>query len=269
MIQEMYRPGDPVADILFNWLPLLGTLALGVLGLVMTARGYRHYLNSTYLKRAGQPGLARVTEKWVKEGRVDRSERHRTKPSKRYFLRFQLLDDPRAFSLKEVAPISLWNGVEVGDTVEVLYHPRRRLMRLAAWTNYSGTNAGAAQMAIGAIMLSAAIASIADGAYSALRSSEELIAGENWVRNKAEVLNMGRPADPYLRIFAPGSRMIRVVFGETHGGAFLGNERIIRVTPKQIEAYDIAHGAILVAWMDPENEFNAVLDLERVGAGER
>ncbi len=263
MIQEIQQPGDPVADILFNWLPFLGMIALGVVGLIITARGYRHYLNSTYLKRAGRPGQARVTDKWVKKGHVGRDERHRTKPSKRYFLRFQLLDDPRVFSLKEVALVDLWNAVEVGDAVDVLYHPRRRLMRLAAWTKYSGTNAGAAQMAIGAIMLSAAIASVAEGAVSALRSPEQRIAGERWVRSKAEVLNMGKPADPYLRMFAPGSRMIRVVFGETHGGAFLGNERFIRVTPAEIETYAIDDEAILVAWMDPENEFNAVLDLER------
>ena len=266
MIQEIYRPGDPIGDILFNWLPLLGVVMLGLVGVFIIARGYRHYVNSTYLKRAGQLGKARVIEKWFKEGHVDREERHRTKPTEDYFLRFQLLDDARELSVKEVAPVDLWNEIAVGDTVEVLYHSKRRLMRLAAWTNYSGTNAGFTQMAIGAVMLSAAISAITVGAFSALRGPEQRVAGNEWVRDKAEILTMGTPADPYLRIFAPGSQMIRVVFGETHGGAFLGNERIIWVTPEQIETFDIAYGATLVAWMDPENEYNAILDLERPDA---
>ena len=112
-------------------------------------------------------------------------------------------------------------------------------------------------------MLSAAIAAIFAGAFSVLRGPEHRVTGEDWVRDKAEVLNMGIPSDPYKRIFAPGSQMIRVVFGETHGGAMLGNERVIWVSAEQIEAFDIAYGAILVAWMDPENEYNAILHLER------
>ena len=74
---------------------------------------------------------------------------------------------------------------------------------------------------------------------------------------------MGVPADPYLRIFSPGSRMIRVVFGDTHGGAFMSNIRVLRVTADQIERFDLETGAILAAWIDPDNEYNAVLDLER------
>ncbi len=269
MLQEFYRPGDPVGDILFNWLPLLGAVAAGCVGLFLIHRGYRHYLNSAYLERSGQPGRARVTEKWVKEGYVNREDRHRTKPIKHYFLRFELLDDPRAFSVKEAAPVDLWNSTEAGDEVEVIFHPRRRLMRLAAWKNYSGTNAGATQMAFGAVIASSGIAMILTGAYEALSAPEPQIAGANWQRDKAEVLNMGIPADPYLRIFAPGSRIIRVVFGETHGGAFLGNERLVRVTADQIADHGIARGAILVAWMDPENEFNAILDLEQPSADQR
>ena len=268
MMQEFYQPGDPVADILFNWLPLIGMAVLGVVGLVVLGRGFRHYVNSTYLKRDGRPGRARIVEKWVKEGHVDREERHRTRAMKHYFLRYQLLDDPRVLIVKEAAPVDLWNGVEIGDDVDVFYHPRRRLMRLAAWKNYNGTGAGTAQMAIGAVMLSAAITAIVVGAFSAWSAPELRTAGENWVQDKAEVLHIGKPADPYLRLFAPGTRMIRVVFGETHGGALLGNERIIRVSEQQIEAFDIAQGAILAAWMDPDNEFNAILELERAETGQ-
>ena len=269
MLQEFYKPGDPVGDILFNWLPLLGAMACVCFGLFLIRRGYRHYLNSAYLKRSGLPGRARVTEKWVKEGYVDRKERHRTTPIKRYFLRFELLDDPRAVSVKEIAPVELWNAVEPGDTVSVIYHPRRRLMRLAAWVNYSGTNAGAAQMAIGAVIASSGIATILVGAFDALSGPELRVKGEDWIRDKAEVLNIGTPDDPFLRVFAPGSKMVRVVFGETHGGAFLGNERTLLVTAEQVAANNLADGTILLAWMDPADEYNAILDLERTNPGSR
>lgn len=261
-LQEFYHPGDPVADILFNWLPLIGAAALLSVGLFLIFKGYYHYLNSVYLKRSGQVGRARVTAKWIKKGYVDRKERHRKPALKRYFLRFELLDDRRAFSVKQVAPVDLWNRSEPGDTVEVIYHPRLRLMHLTAWSSYSGTNGGAMQMTIGAVLLSSAIATLAVGAFEAFMGPEERQAGADWRRDKAEVLNVGTPADPFLRIFAPGSKMVRVVFGETHGGAFTANQRIIWVSASDITALDIEQGKILAARIDPEDEYNAILDLE-------
>ena len=124
-------------------------------------------------------------------------------------------------------------------------------------------------MAIGAVIASSGIATILVGAFDALSGPELRVKGEDWIRDKAEVLNIGTPADPFLRVFAPGSKMVRVVFGETHGGAFLGNERTLLVTAEQVAANNLADGTILLAWMDPADEYNAILDLERTNPGSR
>ena len=264
MMQEFYRPGDPVGDILFNWLPLLGAIAIGIVGLFLISRGYRHYLNSAFLKRSGRPAYARVTKKWIEKGYANRSERHRTPPIKYYYLKYELRDDKRNFARQEAAPAELWDRVEIGDLVDVIAHPRMKLMRLSAWTKYRGKDAGAVQMAMGAVALSAAITTIISGAFDAMRPPEARQISADWVRDRAEVVQIGRPADPFLRIFSPGSRMIRVVFGDTHGGAFVANQRVVRVTSDQISAYEITDGAILEAWMDPADEYNAILHLEKM-----
>lgn len=263
MYQEVYKPGDPVADILFNWLPLLGAVALACFGLFIVLKGYRQYVNSVFLKEGGRPGRARVIEKWIKKGHVSSEDRHRRQPMKHYFLRYELVDDTRAFSVKQVAPIDLWKEVEPGDTVDVIVHPRRNLMRLAAWKNYIGTNGGAMQMAIGAVLAASAIGTIGAGALDALQGPEPRVAGAEWLRDRAEVLSVGIPADPFLRIFAPGTRMVNVVFGDTKGGALMGNMRMVRISGERISAFEVVDGAILGAWIDPTNEYNAVLDLER------
>ena len=263
MMQEFHHPGDPVADILFNWLPFLGLVVFGCVGAFLILRGYRLYLKSAFLNRDGQPGAARVVKKWIVEGHVDRNERHRTKAVSSHFLRYQLQDDARAFSADEVAPSDLWKRLEPGDAVDVIVHPRRKLMRLAAWKTHRGANAGALQMAMGAVAMSAALATILMGAYNAIQRAEPKVTGPDWRRDKAEILAIGAPADPYLRIFAPGTKLIQVVFGDTAGGAFMANQRVIRVTAKQIDAYSLSNGATLAAWIDPANEYNAILELER------
>lgn len=63
--------------------------------------------------------------------------------------------------------------------------------------------------------------------------------------------------------------MIRVVFGETHGGAFMGNESMVRMSADQVTAFETSEGTILLAWIDPEDEFNAILELERPDAVQR
>ncbi len=269
MMQDFHHPGDPVADILFNWLPFLGLVIFGCVGAFLILRGYRLYLKSAFLNRDGQSGLARVTEKWVKEGHVDRSERHRTKGVTSHFLRYQLLGDLRALTTDEVAPIELWKDVKPGDTVDVIVHTRRPLMRLAAWKNHSGTRAGAVQMVMGAVAMSSAMATILTGAYGAIQGPEPQTIPADWRRDKAEILAIGTPADPYLRIFAPGTKLIQGVFGDTTGGAFMANQRVIRVSAEQIGAYGLSHGAILGAWFDPANEYNAVLELERPDISQR
>lgn len=262
MYEEFYNPGDPVADILFNWLPVLAAPALLCVGIYLMRKGYVHYMNSVYLKRAGQTGRAEVVKKWVKKSYVDREERHRKPAMKHYFMSFRLLDDPRAFTAKQVAPVDLWERTEPGDTVDVIYHPRRRLMRLSAWTSYSGTNGGRAQMAFGAIMASSAIATMLTGAFESFAAPELDRAGNDWLQDTAEVVQFGTPADPYLRMFAPGSKMVRVVFGDTHGGAFVANQRVIWLSAREVAAQRVTDGAILAAWINPEDEYNAILDLE-------
>ena len=38
MMQDFHHPGDPVADILFNWLPFLGFVAFGCVGVFLILR---------------------------------------------------------------------------------------------------------------------------------------------------------------------------------------------------------------------------------------
>ncbi|MEQ3707887.1 hypothetical protein [Tateyamaria sp.] len=112
-------------------------------------------------------------------------------------------------------------------------------------------------------MVSASVGMIIPGAVSAMIGPDNKTIAPDWKKEQAEVLLVGDPADPYLRLFAPHKKYIRVVFGDTHGGAFMANIRMVLVTPAQIEEFQISDGTILAAWVDPQDEYNAILDLER------
>ena len=263
MITEILTPGDPVGDILFNWLPFLGVAAVGVVGVFLMMLGFRTYVKAAWLRKSGIKGHAVVTEKWIKKGYVDREERHRTKPLKYHYLRFERSNNGKTYSEKEVAPIDLWRDVEPGDEVEVIYLPGGALMRLSGWSHTIGHGARVVQMVAGALMGSASVSMIIPGAVSAMIRPDYKTTAPDWIPEQAEVLRIGDPADPYLRLFAPNKKYIRVVFGDTHGGAFMANTRMVLVTQAQIEEFQISDGTILAAWMDPQDEYNAILDLER------
>ncbi len=263
MITEIVKPGDPIGDVLFNWLPFLGVVAVGVVGVFMLVLGFRTYVKAAMLRKYGVKGRAVVTEKWIKKGHVDREERHRTTPPKYHYLRFERSETGQTHSEKEVAPIDLWRAVEPGDEVDVIYLPNGALMRLAGWSHTIGHGAGVVQLGAGALMVSASVGMIIPGAFSAMIGPDNKTIAPDWKKEQAEVLLVGDPADPYLRLFAPHKKYIRVVFGDTHGGAFMANIRMVLVTPAQIEEFQISDGTILAAWMDPQDEYNAILDLER------
>ena len=263
MIPEIVKPGDPAGDILFNWLPFLGVAAVCVVGVYLLTIGFRTYVKAAMLRKHGVKGRAVVTEKWIKKGHVDREERHRTTPPKYHFLRFERTEIGRTYSEKEVAPINLWRDIEPGDDVEVIYLPNGALMRLAGWSHKIGHAGGVAQLGIGALMTSASVGMMLPEAVSAMIGPDYKTIAPDWKQEQAEVLRIGDPSDPYLRLFAPHKKYIRVVFGDTHGGAFMANIRLVLVTRAQIEEFQISDGTILAAWMDPEDEYNAILDLER------
>jgi hypothetical protein len=266
MISEIYQPGDPVADILFNWMPLLGALLVCVLGGVMLLLGFRTYLKAALLRKSGIKGQAVVREKWLKKGTVDREDRKRTTVPKHHYLRYELETDGRVISAKEVAPIDLWRKVQPGDKVDVIYLPRGRMMRLAGWSHLIGHGAGAGQLIAGAVMVSGAVSTILGGAFSAMSGPEYQEPGPDWVADQTEVLFVGRPADPFLRLFAPGKRYVQVVFGDTRGGALMANQRLVLLTLEQMAGRELTEGNVLKAWIDPDNEYNAILDLEVIRA---
>lgn len=263
MFQDVYQPGDPVADFLFNWLPVVGVASVGVLGIALLIIGFRKFVKAMALKKWGAEGRAVITGKWLKEGFVRREERHRTAPLKYHYLRFQREEKGRMVSAQEVAPLDIWQACEPGDTVDVVYLPRGSLMRLANWPYKLAAGAGMAQLAIGALMTSASASMIIAGAFSAMNGPNYAEMTPDWSAERAEVLWIGDPADPYLRIFAPGKKYLQVVFGDTNGGAFMANQRLVLMSPEQLEGLDISEGTILKAWMDPLDEYNAILELER------
>lgn len=262
MIQEIYQPGDPVADILFNWSPLIGALFFGGVGLVVLVLGFRTFVKAAKLRKSGVEGQAVVRRKWIKRGYVRREDRNRTTPTKYHYLEYERETDGRAVSAREVAPIDLWRAVEPGDSVEVIYLPRGKLMRLAAWSHKIGHGAGAGQMIIGALMVSASASMVLAGALAAFSGPDYREIGQDWEIDQAEVLYVGRPADPFLRLLSPGRRYLQVVFGDTEGGALMANQRLVLLTQAQMGGQEVREGDVLRAWIDPENEYNAVLDME-------
>lgn len=263
MNEEMYQPGDPVADILFNWSPLIGAVLACLFGIILLQQGFRAYVKAARLKKSGVRGHAIITRKWMKKGYVDRDERHLSKPTKYHFLQFERSDSGRNFSEKEVAPIDVWSEVELGDQVEVIYLQGSSLMRLAAWPDLLGHSAGLVQLAAGSVLVAVSSGMLISGAFAAVRNPEYRSIGADWLSAQAEVLNIGIPADPYIRLFAPDKKYIQVVFGDTQGGALMANQQVILLSPEQFSGRDISVGNVIKAWMDPGNEYNAVLDIER------
>jgi hypothetical protein len=263
MNMEFYHPGDPVADILFNWSPLIAVALVCAFGGILMSLGFRAYVRAARLKASGVPGQAKIIAKGLKKGYVDREERQRSAPTKYHFLLYERQDNGRTYRHKEVAPLDLWDRLNEGDMVEIIYLPGRPLMRLAGWSDMVGHGGGMAQMALGGLMTSVAAGMLISGALSAMSGPEFREKGAEWIADQAEVLALGQPADGYLRLFAPDIRYVRVVFGDTQGGALMANQRLILLTPEQHAGTDIREGAILKAWIDPANAYNAILDLER------
>ena len=104
MFPEMYQPGDPVADILFNWLPFIGAVLAGAVGVVLLMLGFRSYVTAALLKKHGVRGRAVVRKKWVRRGFVKQEERARVNPMEYHYLRIERSDGGRVFSVREVAP---------------------------------------------------------------------------------------------------------------------------------------------------------------------
>ncbi|MEM1313807.1 MAG: hypothetical protein AAGI51_04580, partial [Pseudomonadota bacterium] len=104
---------------------------------------------------------------------------------------------------------------------------------------------------------------IIEGALAAMSGPDWRDKGDDWIVERAEILQIAAPADPYLRVFAPSKRYVRVVFGDTQGRAWMANQRMILVSPEQLDGIDMSEGAILKAWMNPADEYDAILDLER------
>ncbi|MEM6974017.1 MAG: DUF3592 domain-containing protein [Pseudomonadota bacterium] len=263
LIDAIHVPGDPVGDILFHWSPLIVLGLVCLFGIVLLFLGFRGYAKASILKKAGEKGDAVVTRKWIKEGYVRPEERHRIKPTKSHFLRFERGDGDARHAEEEIAPIDLWRAVEPGDTVEVIYLRGGSMMRLAATSSMIGHGAGIVQMVAGALMTAGAIGGFVGGAVAAAAGPDYRTAGPDWVADRAEILGAGPPADPFLRLFAADARWVEVVFGDTQGGALMANTRRILLKPDQASGQALSEGEILDAWIDPANEFNAILDLER------
>ncbi|OED45993.1 hypothetical protein AB838_21365 [Rhodobacteraceae bacterium (ex Bugula neritina AB1)] len=263
MNEEIYQPGDPVADILFNWSPLIVAALACAFGLFLILLGFRNYVKAALLKKSGVKGHATVTQKWLKKGYVDRDDRHHTKPTKYHYLRYERSNGGKILTEKEVAPIALWKEIEPGDQVEVIYLPGRSMMRLASWPDQIGLSAGLLQLTIGALVTATSAGMMISSALAAMSGPEYRDIGPDWIVDTAEVLNVGIPADPYLRLLAPQKTYVKVVFGDTQGGALMANQRLVLLSPEQFAGHDISEGAILKAWLQPENEYNAVLEIER------
>jgi len=263
MMMEFHRPGDPVADILFNWLPLIGAALVCAVGLHLLSLGFAAYVKAAILRRSGVAGRAIVTAKWVEKGYVSREERRRTRPMKRYWLRFERREGRRRWAAKDIAPLGLWEETEPGAEVDVVYLPRGPFMQLSGWPNRDGRRGGGVQMSLGAVMAAGAGAMILEGAVAAMEGPDYREPGPNWIVERAEVLQVGQPANPYHRVFAPSKRLIRVVFGDTQGGAWMANQRHILISPEQADGIDLVRGAVLKAWMNPADEYDAILEIER------
>ena len=263
MISEIHQPGDPVADILFNWLPFFALIAVTLLAGYFMWLGFRTFVKSALLRKYGVAGQALVTEKWVKSNRARQAERNRTPPVRYHFVTVEMEAGGRRYSSTEVAPIEIWEAVNTGDPVDVVYVPTRSLMRLSSWSHGIGQSAGVLQMSVGAVAFSIAFGVFSSSAWEAYAGTNFLEKEPDWGVTTAKIQGIYVPADPFLRLFAPEKRMIHVVFGDTNDGALAGNDRLVLVSPAQIAGLEQSAGTRLNAWVDPENEFNAILDLER------
>ncbi|UWQ80115.1 DUF3592 domain-containing protein [Leisingera sp. S132] len=262
MNAEIYQPGDPVADILFNWSPLVAAALACAFGAVLLHLGFWTYVKAAWLKRSGVECNARVTGKWLKKGYADRRERDRAKPAKYHYLQFERTEGGRIYSAKDVAPIALWEEVEPGDQVAVVHLPGRALMRLSGWPDHIGRNAGVFQMAAGGLITAFSASIMISGALAALGGPEYQEIGSDWIRDQAVVQRVGTPADPYIRLFAPDKIYVHVNIGDTQGGRLMANQRLVLLSPEQFAGARISENDVLKAWVDPAQANNAVLDME-------
>lgn len=256
--------GGAVGDFLFVWLPMVVGISACLCGSYLIWLGFSDYSAAATLRRAGVRTTGTVVSKTAaEEMRPVGAVRRHGEGTTHYCLTYVFSVDARKFERSEVAPVDLWLASQAGSEVDVIYFPRDpAISRLAAWPGAIGHIAGAAQLAVGVGLTGLALGWLVTGSLAALSGPEHVRPGAGWVPLTATVERVRLPEDPFLRLLAPGARIVDVEIGRTDNVDAMGTHREVLVYPEQLARGPVVPGDRLPALMDPENEENAILALE-------
>lgn len=253
-----------MTDFIFNWLPFVALVAACFFGAILLILGLRGMSRAKKLRTSGATTVARITDKTIK---VRRREEHRSTgqnryTSRTYFLSYAFQIDGKDYENTQVAPSDLWRTVEEGSEVEIIYYTADPSVNqlTASVLGVSGI-AGGIQVGAGLVIGLGALIVIATSALDAHRGPDPSEPGANWVESYGVVRWVRVPEDPFMRIFAPDARRIYVEIGEMEPDK-LYSERETLIYPYQAKGIELKPGAELRAFINPDNDFFSILEIE-------
>lgn len=251
-----------MTDLLFVWLPVIAAAAALFFGGLLIAMGFRGTVKTALLSRRGVRGIATVKNRYCERVTV-RSDERRAGRSNRYhcYLDYSLEIDGRNWPRDRVlVPERHWNALAVGDLVEVLYLAEDPAQSALADTSATvGLVGGTLQMAVGGMLVAAALAYFGSGVAAALSGTPPPVAGPDWVEDEARVLWISPSDDPFVRLLRPDDRLVKLQIGDA-GRVFPG-ERLVLMAREEWSVLKI--GTMVPVLRDPDDRNRAVLESER------
>ena len=209
-----------MTDLLFVWMPVIAALFIVAFGVFLLFLGSRTYVKAVLLRRSGVTGVGLVTHHYEKKIYVNPKETHGEKTRYSQHINYEIHHDGKMYIVKDRQPSkALWSSLSVGGTVDVIYLPRNpKNSQLAETYEHAGIMGGTVQMIAGTVMVTAAAVFVLSGLWEAMQPPTNQIAQDDWVRDHAVIISIGKSDDPFLRIMQPYIRQVHIVVGDDDGG---------------------------------------------------
>lgn len=230
-----------MTDLLFVWSPLIVAVAALSFATYIIWLGFNGFVDSERLRRRGRKVAGQVLSKSKESIYVRPEERHRTRQRYHHVVAYEIEVQGNQFTGKSLMSETDWNGVEAGDTLDVLYLPKDpSVNQLASVSINIGLAGGSIQMVVGALIASAAAGYLIYGAATALFPSiAEVSPGPDWVEDTGEVLAILPSDDPFVRLLRPANQTVLIAVGDSDGGRNVVGRARVLMTPEDLQALSL------------------------------
>ncbi|MDG1370456.1 MAG: hypothetical protein P8Q48_09530 [Paracoccaceae bacterium] len=253
-----------MAGFIFYWLPPIMLMAGLLFGLMLLILGLKGVSKARKLRFSGATTSAYVTEKTVRvtKHRGRRSSGPDRHTSRTHYLSYSFQIDGKDFDDTAIAPSDLWRTVDEGSEVEIVYYTKDpSVSQLKASVLGASGLDGGIQIGAGLVFSIGTLFILVTNTLNAYHGPDPLVHDTNWTERNGVVRWVRVPEDPYLRVFAPDARRIYVEIGEMEPGK-LYSERETLIYPYQTKGIVLKPGTELRAFINPENEFFSILEIE-------